>query len=100
MSFASYSLLLLTRIARYIKEIIIHYYLTAIGLTPGGSSTHLHINSTQNTEDETHVTNKLEEKLKCLLLPTSIFVVFNRFHKQPLACHQNVKLSIRKGTQL
>jgi hypothetical protein len=31
-----------------------YYYVTAIGLIPGGSSTHLHTNSTQNTEDETH----------------------------------------------
>jgi hypothetical protein len=34
-----------------------YYYLTAIGLTPGGSSTHLHTNSTQNTEDGTRITN-------------------------------------------
>jgi hypothetical protein len=33
-----------------------YYYLTAIGLTPGGISTHLHTNSTQNTEDGTHIT--------------------------------------------
>jgi hypothetical protein len=31
-------------------------YLTAIWLTPGSSSIHLHTNSTQNTEDGTHVT--------------------------------------------
>jgi hypothetical protein len=30
--------------------------LTAIGLTPGGSSIHLHTNSTQNTEEGTHIT--------------------------------------------
>jgi hypothetical protein len=30
-----------------------YYYLTAIGLTPGNTSTHLHTNSTQNTEDGT-----------------------------------------------
>jgi hypothetical protein len=33
-----------------------YYYLTAIGLTPSGSSIHLHTNSTQNTEDGTHIT--------------------------------------------
>jgi hypothetical protein len=33
-----------------------YYYLTAIGLTPGGSSIHLHTNSTQNTEHGTHIT--------------------------------------------
>jgi hypothetical protein len=33
-----------------------YYYLTAIGLTPGGSSTHLHTNSTQNTENGAHIT--------------------------------------------
>jgi hypothetical protein len=32
-----------------------YYYLTAIGLTPGGSSIHLHTNSTQNTEDGTQI---------------------------------------------
>jgi hypothetical protein len=32
-----------------------YYYLTAIRLTPGGSSTHLHTNSTQNTADGTHM---------------------------------------------
>jgi hypothetical protein len=31
-----------------------YYYITVIGLTPGGSSMHLHINSTQNTEGGTH----------------------------------------------
>jgi hypothetical protein len=35
-----------------------YYHLTAIGLTPGGSSTHLHTNSTQNTEDGTCITMK------------------------------------------
>jgi hypothetical protein len=33
-------------------------YLTAIGLTPGGSSTHLHTNGTQNTENRTYITIK------------------------------------------
>jgi hypothetical protein len=33
-----------------------YYYVTAIGLTPGGSSIHLHTNSTHNTEDGTHIT--------------------------------------------
>jgi hypothetical protein len=33
-----------------------YYYLTAFGLTLGGSSIHLHTNSTQNTEDGTHIT--------------------------------------------
>jgi hypothetical protein len=33
-----------------------YYYVTAIGLTSGGSSIHLHTNSTQNTEDGTHIT--------------------------------------------
>jgi hypothetical protein len=37
-----------------------YYYLAAIGLTPGGSSTHLHTNSTQITEDRTH--NNYKEK--------------------------------------
>jgi hypothetical protein len=37
-----------------------YYYLTAIGFTPGGSSTHLHTNSTQNTTDGTH--NNYKEK--------------------------------------
>jgi hypothetical protein len=40
--------------------------LTAIGLTPGGSSIHLHTNSSQNTEDGTHITvtrKKLGSKL-------------------------------------
>jgi hypothetical protein len=32
-----------------------YYYLTAIGLTPGGNCVHLHTNSTQNTEDGTHI---------------------------------------------
>jgi hypothetical protein len=43
-----------------------YYYLTAIGLTHGGSSIHLHTNSTQNTEDGTHTTitrKKLGSKL-------------------------------------
>jgi hypothetical protein len=43
-----------------------YYYLTAIGLTPGGSSTHLHTNGAQNTEDGTHITiikTKLGSKL-------------------------------------
>jgi hypothetical protein len=44
-----------------------YYYLTAIVLTPGGSSIHLHTNSTQNTEDGTHITitrkhKQLQEK--------------------------------------
>jgi hypothetical protein len=39
-----------------------YYYLTAIGLTPGGSSIHLHTNSTQNTEDGTHNNYKGEKK--------------------------------------
>jgi hypothetical protein len=38
-----------------------YYYLTAIGLTPGGSSIHLHTNSTQNTEDGTHITMTREK---------------------------------------
>jgi hypothetical protein len=33
-------------------------YLTAIGLTPSGSSTHLHANSTQDTENGTYITIK------------------------------------------
>jgi hypothetical protein len=33
-----------------------YYYLTAIELTPGGSSIHLHTNSTHNAEDGTHIT--------------------------------------------
>jgi hypothetical protein len=39
-----------------------HYYLTAIWLTPGGSSTHLHKNRTQNTEDGTHIKITKKEK--------------------------------------
>jgi uncharacterized membrane protein YczE len=34
---------------------ICYYYLTAIWLTPGGSSTHLHTNSTQITVDGTYI---------------------------------------------
>jgi hypothetical protein len=41
-----------------------YYYLTAIGLTPGGSSIHLHTNSTQNTEDGTHITITRGKKLQ------------------------------------
>jgi hypothetical protein len=33
-----------------------YYYLTAVGLTPGGRSIHLHTNSSQNTEEGTHIT--------------------------------------------
>jgi hypothetical protein len=36
--------------------VVYYYYLTAIGLTPGGISIHLHTNSTQNTEEWTHIT--------------------------------------------
>jgi hypothetical protein len=60
--------------------------LTAIGLTPGGSSTvhiytqtvhtiqqystHLHTNSTQNTEKETYITIKRKKKFgKCWSCP-------------------------------
>jgi hypothetical protein len=43
-----------------------YYYLTAIGLTPSGSSIHLHTNSTQNTEDGTHITITKERKKKQL----------------------------------
>jgi hypothetical protein len=32
------------------------YYLNAIGLSPGGSSTHLHTNSTKNTADGKNIT--------------------------------------------
>jgi hypothetical protein len=38
------------------KERVYYYYLTVIGLTPGSTSIHLHTNSTQNTEDGTHIT--------------------------------------------
>jgi hypothetical protein len=41
-----------------------YYYLTAIGLTPGGSSIHLHTNSTQNTEDGTHITITMGKNYK------------------------------------
>jgi uncharacterized protein YceK len=42
--------------------VIIYLFLTAIGLTPGGSSTvHLHTNNTQNTENGTYITNKMKE---------------------------------------
>jgi hypothetical protein len=55
-----------------ISDVYIHYlFLTAIGLTPGGSSTvhiytqtvqqystHLNTNSTQNTENGTYITIK------------------------------------------
>jgi hypothetical protein len=34
-----------------------YYYLTAIGLAPGGSSTHLHTNSTQNIKQYTELTS-------------------------------------------
>jgi hypothetical protein len=37
-------------------------HLTAIGLTPGGSSIHLHTNSTQKTEGRTHITITRGEK--------------------------------------
>jgi hypothetical protein len=43
-----------------------YYYLTAIGLTPGGSSIHLHTNSTQKTQNGIHITittKKLGSKL-------------------------------------
>jgi hypothetical protein len=33
-----------------------YYYLTTSVLTPGGSSIHLHTNSTQNAENGTHIT--------------------------------------------
>jgi nitrate reductase beta subunit len=39
-----------------------YYYFTAIGLTPGGSSKHLHTNSTQNTEAGTQITKTKKEK--------------------------------------
>jgi hypothetical protein len=39
----------------YCKGVII-IIITAIGLTPGDSSIHLHTSSTQNTEDGTHIT--------------------------------------------
>jgi hypothetical protein len=39
-----------------------YYYLIAIGLTPGGSSLHLLTNSTQNSEDGTHITITMSEK--------------------------------------
>jgi hypothetical protein len=47
-----------------------YYCLNAIGLKPGSSGIHLHTNSTQNTEDGTHVTitrkNNYKEKIeKC-----------------------------------
>jgi hypothetical protein len=41
-----------------------YYYLTAIGLTPDGSSIHLHTNSTQTREDETHITIKRGKNYK------------------------------------
>jgi hypothetical protein len=41
-----------------------YYYLTAIGLTPGGGSTHLHTNSTQNTEKGTNKTVTKKNKIK------------------------------------
>ena len=50
--------------AEYIIIIIIIIYLTANGLTPGGSSvaTDLHTNSTQNTKNNIH--SKTKEKVK------------------------------------
>jgi hypothetical protein len=51
--------------ARMLKEIIIlFFYLTAIGFTPDGSSTHLHINSIQNTEDGTYIITRNKKKIQ------------------------------------
>jgi hypothetical protein len=41
-----------------VGEYYYHYYLISIELTPNGISTHLHSNSTQNTEDGTRITMK------------------------------------------
>jgi hypothetical protein len=38
------------------KHVYYYYYLTAIGLTPGCKSTHLHTNTTKNIENGTHIT--------------------------------------------
>jgi hypothetical protein len=40
-----------------------YYYLNVIGLAPAGSSTHLHTNSTQNTEDGTYKIITKKKKL-------------------------------------
>jgi hypothetical protein len=55
-----------------------YYYLLAILLTPGGSSTHLHTSSTQNTEDGTHITftkKKIGSKLGSADLVPSLRVI-------------------------
>jgi len=46
------------------------YLLTAIGLSPGGSSTHLHTNNTQNDTKQTihRTTQQLEECRPCPIL--------------------------------
>jgi hypothetical protein len=45
-------------------EIKYYYYLTAVGLTPGGSSIYLRTNSTQNTVGGTHITITSKKKYK------------------------------------
>jgi hypothetical protein len=42
---------------------VYYYYLTVIGLTPVGSSVPLHTNSTQNTQDGTHITVTREKTI-------------------------------------
>jgi hypothetical protein len=48
-----------------------YYYLTAIGLTPCGNRIHLHTNSTQNTENGTHVT--ITRKKQLMLIVVQLF---------------------------
>jgi hypothetical protein len=56
--------LLIRSFFNYYYDYYYYCYLTAIGLTPGGSSIHLHTNSTQNIEDGRPITITKKKQLQ------------------------------------
>jgi hypothetical protein len=82
-------------------------HLTAIGLTPGGSSTHLHTNSTQNTENGTYITiNKFKTNLGSAGRAPSLRVIpwhlpynWGKSTEKPQFLHKSVYLILRRSTR-
>ena len=74
------------------------YLLTAIGLSPGGSSTHLHTNNTQNDTKQTihRTTQQLEECGPCPVLASYTLA----FALQPKKKHgkTSVRVAASKNT--
>jgi hypothetical protein len=77
-------------------------YLTAIVLTPGGSSTHLHTNNSQDTENRTYITiKKLRTSITIKKVKTNLGSAGRytlAFALQPRKKHENPSVRVAART--